>query len=172
MKVRKKLESEDMIHDIKEYVKYLNGIHKRTMQYMKAIPDELLEWKPSEDKFSIGDLLRHIASSRLMFLGIFEHGSWTYTGHDTNNGASLEDISNYLESCQTKLTERLLKIGNDVLSKKVLTLHGHEVSAWRILMSIPEHEIHHRGQISAYLQMNNIEPPQIFGLKIEQVKTK
>lgn len=172
MNVRKKLESEDMIHDIEEYVKYLDGIHKRTMQNMKAIPDELLDWKHSKNKFSIGDLLRHIASSRLMFLGIFEHGSWTYTGHDTNNGASLEDISNYLESCQTKLTERLLKIGNDVVSKKVLTLHGHEVSAWRILMSIPEHEIHHRGQISAYLQMNNIEPPQIFGLKIEQVKTK
>jgi len=171
MKVRKKLESEDMIHGIEEYVKYLDGIHKRTMQYMKAIPDELLEWKPSEDKFSIGDLLRHIASSRLMFLGIFEHGSWTYTGHDTSKGASLEEISTYLESCQTKLTEGLFKIGNDVLSKKVLTLHGHEVSAWRILMSIPEHEIHHRGQISAYLQMNNIEPPQIFGLKIEQVKT-
>lgn len=85
---------------------------------MKAIPDELLEWKPSEDKFSIGDLLRHIASARLMFLGIFEHGSWTYTGHDTSNGASLEEISNYLESSQTKLTEGLLKIGNDVLSKR------------------------------------------------------
>ncbi len=38
-------------------------------------------------------------------------------------------------------------------------------------MSIPEHEIHHRGQISTYLQMNKIEPPQIFGLKIEQVNT-
>ncbi|MGE7908786.1 DinB family protein [Lysinibacillus xylanilyticus] len=160
-----------MIHDIGEYVKYLDGVHKRTMQYMKAIPDELLDWKPSEDKFSIGDLLRHIASSRLMFLGIFEHGSWTYAGHDISKGASLEDISNYLESCQVKLTEGLLKIGNDLLSKKVLTLHGHEVSAWRILTSIPEHEIHHRGQISTYLQMNKIEPPQIFGLKIEQVKT-
>jgi len=65
-----------------------------------------------------------------------------------------------------------LKIGNGLVSKKVLTLHGHEVNAWRILMSIPEHEIHHRGQISTYLQMNKIEPPQIFGLKIEQVKTK
>ncbi|MGE8207287.1 DinB family protein [Heyndrickxia sp. NPDC080065] len=160
-----------MIHDIQEYVKYLDGIHKRTMQYAKAIPNELLDWKPSEDKFSIGDLLRHIASSRLMFLGIFEHGSWTYTGHDTGKGASIEDISNYLESCQKKLTEGLLKVGNDVLTKKVLGLHGHEVSAWRILMAIPEHEIHHRGQISAYLQMNKIEPPQIFGLKIEQVKT-
>lgn len=172
MEVRKKLESEEMIHDIGEYVKYLDGVHKRTIQYTKAIPNELLEWMPSEDKFSLGDLLRHIASSRLMFLGIFEHSTWTYAGHDTSKGASLEDISNYLESSQVKLTEGLLKIGNDLLSKKVLTLHGHEVSAWRILMSIPEHEIHHRGQISTYLQMNKIEPPQIFGLKIEQVKTK
>jgi len=117
------------------------------------------------------DLVEFHLDFFIEFLGIFEHGSWTYTGHDTSNGASLEEISNYLESCQTQLTEGLLKIGNDMLSKKVLTLHGHEVSAWRILMSIPEHEIHHRGQISAYLQMNNIEPPQIFGLKIEQVKT-
>ncbi|MED3802092.1 DinB family protein [Lysinibacillus xylanilyticus] len=160
-----------MIHEIEEYVKYLDGVHKRTMQYVKAIPEELLDWNPSEDKFSIGDLLRHIASARLMFLGIFEHGSWMYAGHDTSKGSSLDDISDYLESCQAKLTEGLLKIGDDVLSKKVLTLHGHEVSAWRILMSIPEHEIHHRGQISSYLQMNKIEPPQIFGLKIEQVKT-
>ncbi len=111
-----------MVHDIEEYVKYLDGVHKRTMQYLKTIPDELLNWKPSEDKFSIGDLLRHIASARLMFLGIFEHGSWKYAGHDISKGASLEDISNYLESCQVNLTEGLLKIGNDVLSKKVLTL--------------------------------------------------
>lgn len=52
----KKLEREDMIHEIKEYVKYLDGVHKRTMQYVKAIPEELLDWRPSEDKFSIGDL--------------------------------------------------------------------------------------------------------------------
>lgn len=63
-------------------------------------------------------------------------GSWTYTGtgHDIGKGASLDDISNYLEACQIKLTEGLLKVGNDVLTKKVLTLHGHEVSAWRIPM--------------------------------------
>ena len=73
--------------------------------------------------------------------------------------------------CQVKLTEGLLKIGNDVLSNKVFILHGHEVSAWRILMSIPEHEIHHRGQISSYLQMNKIEQPQTFGLKIEAIQS-
>ena len=60
-----------------------------------------------------------------MFLGIFEHGTWTYTGHDIGKGEFLEDISNYLEACHIKLKEGLLKVGNDVLTKKVLTLHGH-----------------------------------------------
>lgn len=68
----KKSESVDLIHDMEEYVKYFEGVHKRTMQYVKIIPEELLDWKPSEDKFSIGDLLRHFASARLMFLGIFD----------------------------------------------------------------------------------------------------
>ena len=52
-----------MINDIKEYLSYLDGVHKRTMQYVKVTPNEFLDWKPSEDKFSTGDLLRHIASS-------------------------------------------------------------------------------------------------------------
>ncbi|MED1910407.1 DinB family protein [Brevibacillus laterosporus] len=52
---------------------------------------------------------------------------------------------------------------------KVKNLLGYEVSAWRIIMAMTEHEIHHRGQLSAYMQANHIEPPQIFGLKIEEV---
>ena len=52
-----------MINDIKEYLSYLDGVHKRMMQYVKVTPNEFLDWKPSEDKFSTGDLLRHIASS-------------------------------------------------------------------------------------------------------------
>lgn len=160
-----------MIHDIKEFVGYLDGIHKRTMQYVKVIPNELLDWKPSDNKFSTGDLLRHIGSARLMFVGVLEHGTWIYPGHDTSKGSSIEEISYYLEDCQKKLTSSLLMVGNTVLNKKILTLHGHEVSAWRILMGISEHEIHHRGQLSTYFQMNNFDPPQIFGLKVEQVKT-
>jgi len=46
-----------------------------------------------------------------MFLGIFEHGTWTYTGHDIGKGEFLEDISNYLEACHIKLKEGLLKVG-------------------------------------------------------------
>jgi uncharacterized damage-inducible protein DinB len=36
-------------------------------------------------------------------------------------------------------------------------------------MAMAEHEMHHRGQLSTYLQLKEVEPPQIFGLKIEDV---
>ncbi|WCN37640.1 DinB family protein [Aneurinibacillus uraniidurans] len=159
-----------MIHNVEEFVEFLGGLRKRTMNYVKAVPNSILEWKPAEDKFSTGDILRHLASSELMFLSVFEHGKWSYPGHESSKGETIEEIIPYMEACHTRLMEGLLSLGNDLLEKKVPTLHGHEVSSWRIMMALTEHEIHHRGQLSTYLQMNGIEPPQIFGLKIEQVE--
>lgn len=159
-----------MIHDVKEFAEFLDGLRKRTMNYVKAIPNSILEWKPAEDKFSTGDILRHLASSELMFLSVFEHGKWSYPGHESSKGETIEEIIPYMEACHTRLMDGLLTLGNDLLEKKVPTLHGHEVSSWRIMMALTEHEIHHRGQLSTYLQINGIEPPQIFGLKIEQVE--
>ncbi|WP_249365480.1 hypothetical protein [Cytobacillus citreus] len=54
-----------MIHNINEYVEYLDSVRKRTMQYVKATPSFTLEWKPAENKFSTGDLLRHLGSSKI-----------------------------------------------------------------------------------------------------------
>ncbi|WP_216829782.1 DinB family protein [Alkalihalobacterium elongatum] len=159
-----------MIHDVGEYVKFLDATRKRTLQYIEAIPESSLDWKPAEDKFTTGDLLRHLASSQLMFLSVFEKGEWIYPGHDNTKGETIEEIKKYLEECHVTLTTGLLALGNDLLERKVPTLHGHEVSSWRILMALTEHEIHHRGQLSTYLQMNQIQPPQVFGLKIEDVK--
>ncbi|MGO4886253.1 DinB family protein [Anaerobacillus sp. MEB173] len=155
---------------VNEYVKYVSGVRKRTMQYVDATPNSLLDWKPAENKFSTGDLLRHIASSQLMFLNLFENGEYVYSGHESNKGETIEEISDYLNSCHSKFVGGILQLGDSLLTKKVPTMHGHEVSAWRIMMAVCEHEIHHRGQLSTYLQINNIDPPQIFGLKIEQVK--
>jgi len=105
-----------------------------------------------------------------MFLNLFECGEWKYPGHERSKAGNIEEITDYLADCHTKLVDSLLTLGNDLLTKRVPTLHGHQVSSWRIMMAVVEHEMHHRGQLSTYLQMNSIELPQIFGLKIEEVK--
>ncbi|WP_171253137.1 DinB family protein, partial [Acinetobacter baumannii] len=67
---------------------------------------------------------------------------------DSSKGEHIEEIIHYLEACHSQLMDGLLASGNDLLTKRVPTLHGHEVSSWRILMALTEHEMHHRGQLS------------------------
>ena len=46
---------------------------------------------------------------------------------------------------------------------------GAEITAWKLLRAMGEHEAHHRGQLSLYLRMLGAEPPPIFGHKAEAV---
>ncbi len=48
-------------------------------------------------------------------------------------------------------------------------LEGPPVKAWRILLAMAEHEVHHRSQLAVYLALMGVEPPQIYGLKIEDI---
>jgi len=36
-------------------------------------------------------------------------------------------------------------------------------------MSVIEHEVHHRSQLASYLEIMGAEPPQIFGLEVDDV---
>ena len=49
------------------------------------------------------------------------------------------------------------------------TLNGPLVKAWRLLMAMVEHEIHHRSQLAMYLMLLGVQPPHIYGLGVEDV---
>lgn len=154
-----------------ELVSHFAGVRKRTMMYLQAVPEELVDWRPGEDKFSIGDLIRHLGSTELMFLHAMTHQEWKYEGHGPEKGRTLPEAIAYLQACHKTAQEGLNQLEPESLTGKVKNMMGYEVSVWRLLMAMAEHEIHHRGQLSAYLQANGIQPPQIFGLKIEQIPT-
>ena len=50
-----------------------------------------------------------------------------------------------------------------------LGLAGRPLKAWRLLMAMVEHEVHHRSQLASYLMMMGVEPPQIYSLGVEEV---
>jgi uncharacterized damage-inducible protein DinB len=43
------------------------------------------------------------------------------------------------------------------------------VKTWHLLMAMIEHEVHHRSQLAVYLSLMGVQPPQIYGLKLEEV---
>lgn len=50
------------IRSIDEFLRYYDGIRERTRCAIEAIPDEKMEWRPAPERFSFGDVLRHLGA--------------------------------------------------------------------------------------------------------------
>jgi uncharacterized damage-inducible protein DinB len=63
---------------------------------------------------------------------------------------------------------RLAGVPDARLAEKVEDLDGGRRSAWRFLMAMVEHEVHHRSQLDAWLALAGTEPPHIYGYSMEE----
>jgi len=96
-------------------------------------------------------------------------GRWTYPGHERSLGANLHGALAYLEASHTSAVAALGALSDAELNHMREGAGGHPIKIWRILMLMVEHEIHHRSQLSSYLSLMGVEPPQIYGLHLEEV---
>jgi uncharacterized damage-inducible protein DinB len=56
------------------------------------------------------------------------------------------------------------------LERIIDNLAGDPFPAWRrVLGGLVEHEVHHRSQLCSYLAALGVEPPPLFGLRVEEL---
>ncbi|MDM8519086.1 DinB family protein [Anaerolineales bacterium HSG6] len=158
-----------MIQDTESFIRYFDGIRRRTMKFVQAIPATQINWSSQPNEYTCGDIVRHLAATELMFVQAVLVGSWDYAGHEQTIANSLEETVSLLESNHTEAMNRLGQLKNSELYRPRPTLNGPSVKAWRLLMAMVEHEIHHRSQLATYLTLMGVESEQIFGLGIEEV---
>ncbi|MBI4785783.1 MAG: DinB family protein [Chloroflexi bacterium] len=158
-----------MIHSVQHFVSYFAGVRRRTLNYVRAIPADQMDWSPKPGELTCGDLIRHLAAAERMFTTVALGGAWHYRGHDSVGARTLEETIAHLESAHAEATAALAKMSDADLEEPRPSLQGPPAKAWRWLMAMTEHEVHHRSQIATYLALMGVEPPQIYGLKIEDI---
>lgn len=158
-----------MIQSIDQFIAYFDGIRRRTITYIGAVPAERLDWAPRAGEFTCGDIVRHLVAAEQMFVGAVVEGRWAYPGHAPAPQDTLESLRARLDAGHAAALAALRALDEAVLHQPRPTLHGSPVKAWRLLMAMVEHEIHHRSQLAVYLSLMGIEPPQIYGLGVEDV---
>ena len=52
-----------------DLIKYATNVHARTYEAVERLRDEDVDWRPAPGEFSVGELVTHIANTRLMNLG-------------------------------------------------------------------------------------------------------
>ncbi|HLY27295.1 MAG TPA: DinB family protein [Aggregatilineales bacterium] len=158
-----------MIQNISSFITYFESIRRRTLNYIQAIPTDRLMWSPKTGEFTCAELIRHIIATEALFVGVVVTGRWKYPGHESDPSDSLALLIEALNAGHSAAMESLAKMTDAVLMEPRPTLKSTPIKAWRVLMMMVEHEIHHRSQIAMYLTLMGVEPPQIYGMGVEDV---
>lgn len=160
-----------MIEHVDQFIGYFDSIRRRTLTYARTIPPDQIDWRPKAGELTCGDIIRHLAAAELMFVGAAVEGTWRYAGHERDDEhMNLADTLNSLEASHTTAMKTLTTLNDaDLIQPRPSLTGGQPIKAWRLLMAMVEHEIHHRSQLAVYLSLLGIEPPQIYGLGVEDV---
>jgi uncharacterized damage-inducible protein DinB len=161
------------IHSIQPFLQYLKNVRERTMRVARCIPPDKLEWSYASRKFTLGDLLRHLAVvERYMWAETIQGRLSRYTTHGKELADGYENVLAFMETLHAESVEIFAKLTDAELQTKCLTPDGAEITKWKWLRLMVEHEIHHRGQIYLYLAMLGVPTPPLYGLTSEQVRER
>ena len=158
-----------MLNSTSDFIRYFESIRRRTLNYVRVVPTDRLDWAPKGGEFTCADILRHLIASERMFVRVVTEGRWHYGGHQRQEEQSLDDLIALLERTHAEVMEDLGKIQDQDLNVPRNGPGGQPLKAWRWLMVMAEHEIHHRSQLAVYLSLMGMQPPHIFGLGVEDL---
>ena len=152
------------------FVNYLDKVKARTRRLFDFIPEDKLEWTYQSGKFTIGDQIRHVAAiERFMFAENVQMKPSRYGGCGEELATGKENIIQFYQDMQAESREIFLRLTDQELLQKCKTPAGIEITVWKWLRAMVEHEIHHRAQLYVYLGMLEIQLPPIYGLTSEEV---
>ena len=161
------------IQTIQPFLHYFASVRERTMRVARCVPPDKLDWTYAPGKFTLGELLRHIAVTERYLWGENLQGKPSqYKSHGKEFADGLANILALMERLHRDSLEIFSQLSDADLQSKCETPGGTDITKWKWLRLMTEHEIHHRGQIYLYLAMLGVPTPPLYGLTSEEVRSR
>ena len=161
------------IHTIAPFLDYYGKIRARTNRVISCIPPAQIEWRAHPQKFSFGDLIRHIAHiERFMYAETVHGRPSRYPGHGPEFVEGYDVICQYFNTLHEESLALFAQLDAADLNRKCQTPAGIAITTWKWLRAMVEHEVHHRGQIYMMLGLLAVPTPPLYGLTAEDVQAR
>ena len=156
-----------------DFLTYFTGIRERTRRIVLLVPDEHMEWRPGQGRFSFGDLIRHLAATeRFMFAENAACRPSRYPGHGRELADGADAVRAYFDVMHEQAMQLFGALSNDDLQRRCVTPAGTSITVWKWLRAMIEHEVHHRGQLYLMLGMIGVATPPLYGLTEPEVEAR
>ncbi|MDE3155961.1 MAG: DinB family protein [Acidobacteriota bacterium] len=143
-----------------------------TRRVLERVPDEKFGWKPHPKSMSMGDLAIHLADMAHWTDAIMNQTEFDVaTAPPSDAAARPKTRAAMLDrfDAATRAARAILAAKTDAeyLANWTLKSKGQTVfsmpRAATLRSFVMNHNIHHRGQLSVYLRLNDIAVPSIYG---------
>ena len=140
-----------------------------TRKLLERLPDEKLSWKPHAKSMSLGGLATHLSRIPQWAATILNEPFFDLTAERpaAPEPASRADLLASFDATVRQTRAWMDKSDPEYMSLWMLKRGDHEmfsvprVTAFRNF--ILHHVIHHRGQLSVYLRLNDVPVPSMYG---------
>ncbi|HEX5170320.1 MAG TPA: DinB family protein [Cyclobacteriaceae bacterium] len=150
-----------------EYLKELESEVRASRRCLEAIPENLYGWKPHEKSMNMGYLALLVADIPRWIVYAIEKGEIDFATYEhfklSTNQALLERFDSNINEARRVLES----VSNEELANTFSLKNNGQ-----LLFSSPKkdsvqssinHWVHHRGQLTVYMRLNNIPVPSIYG---------
>ena len=161
------------IRSVQHFLEYWDGLRRRTRRVIECIPPERLEWTSRAGAFTLGDLVRHLATiERYMYAETVAGRPSRYPGCGRDLADGYDAVLAYLDRLDVEAKDIIGGLSDADLERKCHTPAGTAITTWKWLRAMCEHEAHHRGQIYLMLNLLEVPTPPLYGLTSEEVRAR
>ncbi|MBX3243697.1 MAG: damage-inducible protein DinB [Acidobacteria bacterium] len=152
---------------VNEYIRELEGEARATRDCLANVPMDKPEYVPHEKSMQLGYLAILVADIPRWIQYMIEQGTIDFQTYQQKQAKSSEDLVALFDENLANAKAALSSITDSELSNIFTLKNGDQVYLTQPLSeSISEainHMVHHRGQLTVYLRLNDIAVPSIYG---------
>jgi uncharacterized damage-inducible protein DinB len=150
-----------------EYLKELESEVRATRRCLEAIPEKTYDWKPHEKSMIMGNLVLLVADMPAWITHAIERGEIDLATYErfklSTNEALLKRFDQNIEGARRTLTNASNEDLEKTFSLKNSGALLYSSSIKDTVQSTINHWVHHRGQLTVYMRLNDISVPSIYG---------
>ena len=149
------------------FLKELEAESAASRKCLERIPEKLYDWKPHEKSMPMGYLSLLVAEIPKWITHTIEPGEIDFPTFEHFHPKNPVELVNHFDENMKAAMNSLQSISDEKLSELFyLKMKG------QVLMSTPKndsigqtinHLVHHRGQLTVYMRLNNIPVPSVYG---------
>ncbi|MGX9244383.1 MULTISPECIES: DinB family protein [Sphingobacterium] len=159
------------ITSVKSFIDYYEKIRERTNRIIAIVLPEHIDFAYKQGKYTIGDQIRHIATiERYMYAETISGRKSAYQGCGKELADGYENIIDFFNRLHKETIDIISQFSDEDLNRKSLTPANSEITIWKWLRAMVEHEIQHRGELYIYLNLLGVETKPLYRFTAETVQ--